>query len=161
MHPLAPQIEIAVLEADILARTVILCHLKRQHIGGGLQLRAGDEDLDLSRRHLRVDRLGGAGAHVAVDGDDRFHAPFPDRFNQRRTLIDHALRQAKAVAQIDEQNPAMIAHAVDPSRKAYGLPGLAFAQFSAVMCSIGVHFHLIPCNIVPLRPERQYATHYR
>ena len=44
------------------------------------------------------------------------------------------------VAQIDEQQPAMVALAVHPARQAHSLADMLGAKLAAMMGAIGVHF---------------------
>ena len=58
---------------------------------------------------------------------------------ERRALFYNALGQACRVAQIDEQNPAMVAFAVNPPRKLHGLAYIAFCELAACMGSVKMH----------------------
>ena len=58
---------------------------------------------------------------------------------RRRFRIGHALGEAVMVAEIDEQQPAMVAHAMHPARKPDGLADVVFAKLAASMGAIGVH----------------------
>src|SRR6185437_16615737 len=57
----------------------------------------------------------------------------------RCVRLDHALGQAIMVAQIDEDQPAMIAPAIDPARQPDGLSDIGLAKLAAIMGAIGVH----------------------
>ena len=57
----------------------------------------------------------------------------------RRIRIGDDLGQAVMVAQVDEQQAAMVAHAVHPARQADGLADIGFAEFGAVMAAVAVH----------------------
>ena len=57
----------------------------------------------------------------------------------RRIRLDHALGDAVMVAQVDEDQPAMVAAAIDPARQAHGLADIGFAELAAGMGAIGVH----------------------
>ena len=75
----------------------------------------------------------------AGEGDDALH---PDRFDlpeQRARGIDDALRDAVVVAQVDEQQIAVVALAVDPAGEPHRAAGIGKAELAAVMGSIGVH----------------------
>jgi len=43
------------------------------------------------------------------------------------------------VAQVDEQQPAMVARAVDPAGQAHAAADIGSAQFAAIMSAVGVH----------------------
>ena len=49
------------------------------------------------------------------------------------------LGEAVMVAQVDEQEAAMVAHAMDPAGKADGGADVGLAQLATVMASIGMH----------------------
>ena len=69
-----------------------------------------------------------------------------------RVRLDHALGDAVMVAQIDEDQPAMVAAAIDPARQPHGLADIGFAQLAAGMGAIGVHGK-------PLRKARFLAVY--
>ncbi len=68
-------------------------------------------------RLLGVDRLGRAGLHLAIDADHPLRAHRFGQLERRGIGVDHQLRHAVVVAQIDEQQAAVVAHAVHPARK--------------------------------------------
>ena len=49
------------------------------------------------------------------------------------------LRQPVVVAEIDEEQPAMVADAMHPARKAHGLADIAGAKLAAGLAAIAVH----------------------
>jgi len=53
--------------------------------------------------------------------------------------VGHRLGQAVMVAEVDEQQPAVIAHAMHPARQADGLANVFFAKLAASMAAIKVH----------------------
>jgi hypothetical protein len=53
--------------------------------------------------------------------------------------IDHALRQAVMIAQIDEEQIAMVAAAVNPAGDSDGLPTCSGAQLAAGMGTVAMH----------------------
>ena len=62
-----------------------------------------------------------------------------DRGEQRRRRVDHALGDAVMVAQIDEQQLAVVALAVHPARQPGRAAGVGGAERAAGMGAIGVH----------------------
>ena len=80
--------------------------------------------------------------HGAVDADDPLGAQRLGVGESRRIRIGDALGQAVVVAQIDEQQAAVVADAMHPARQARGLFDICFAQFAAGMGPVGVHFVL-------------------
>jgi hypothetical protein len=90
----------------------------------------GVEDFDPMREHfhfsardIRVGRAFGAAAHEAGDLQHEFVA---DALGRRESFlavgIRHHLREALAVAQVDENHPAVVAAAVRPAGERHGLP---------------------------------------
>ena len=53
--------------------------------------------------------------------------------------LDHALGDAVMVAQVDEQQPAMVAPAIDPAGQPHRLADMLLAQLAAGVGAIGVH----------------------
>ena len=80
-----------------------------------------DDDLDGAGRQRGIDVLGRSGRDASFDGD---HALEPDRLGDRERLRvgrEHALRDAVVIPQVDEQQLAMIALAIDPAGQAHRL----------------------------------------
>ena len=75
------------------------------------------QDLDLAGGQARVDRLGGARHDVAADGDHELGAQrLGDGVRLRRHgRVEHQLDDAAAVAQVDEDELAVVAAAGDPA----------------------------------------------
>jgi hypothetical protein len=57
-----------------------------------------------------------------------------------RIRVDHALGYAIVIAQIDEQDTAMIANAMAPAGKTYRFADVRFARLAAAMGTIAVHY---------------------
>ncbi len=118
MQGLAAQVEVAVLEADVL-RVFGLAEDRQRQFGGFRQdLDAGDAQLDLAGRQVGVHDRGLTGHDLAVDADDALGAQAFDGLEARRLRVQHQLGQAVVVAQVDEQQAAVVALAVDPARQA-------------------------------------------
>ena len=114
---LAPQIEEAVPEPRVLRIGLVAEHRERQVARRPQDFDLSHIDLDETGRHLGVLCTERALAHPAVDPNDEFRAQFL-RFREcRRIRIDDALGEAVMVAQIDEQQAAVIADAMAPARK--------------------------------------------
>ena len=88
---------------------------RRQHLD------LAGEDLDLPGRQVGVLRSGGPRPDLPVDPDHPLRAHFLGRLEGRRIRVGDHLGQAVVVAKVDEQQPAMVAHAVHPARQADGL----------------------------------------
>ena len=55
-HPRLAQVEVAVLQAQLLAHRLVLVDLERRGLGVGQQVEGGHLQLDLAGRKVRVDR---------------------------------------------------------------------------------------------------------
>ena len=139
MHPLAPQIEKAIGKAHVLRIFGLGIDRKRQRLGLREDLYVGDGELDLAGVELGVDRIGRAGGDPPGHRDHAFEPQRVRRREERRRDIDHALRDAVMIAQIDKKELSMIALAMHPPGQPRRLAGIGQAQGSASVGSVGVH----------------------
>ena len=132
------QVEVAVLQADVLAR--VLVRVERQRLGLVEQLDLRGDDFDLAGADLRVDAL--AAAHGAGDAqailvadlrggrDDRGIAGGVRRFGDD-------LHDAFVVAQVDEAQAAEVAGDVGPAAQGDGLADQRLVDEAAEMGTHG------------------------
>ena len=99
----------------------------------------GDPQLDLAGGEARVYGVGAARDDLAGDGDDAFGAHRFDGGEMRAVALDDALGDAGLVAQVNEQQVAVVPLAVDPARKARFGADMFAAQLAAIVGSIVVH----------------------
>ncbi len=150
---LAAQIQEAIGEAQVLRVVGLAEHGDGQLLGLGQHLDAGGDDLDLARRQLGVHRGLAvdhrARAHAAVDLDHPLGAHRLCRLEGWAVGIGDDLGEAVVVAQVDEQQAAVVAHAVHPARQPHRLADVARAQASARVGAIAVHAPLArpPCSL--------------
>ena len=135
---LAPEIEEAVLQAQIFRVVGLAEHRDRQLLCRGEHLDLGREQLDLAGRQFRVDSALGARAHLAVDAHHPLGAHGLGGLERGAVGIGHDLRDAVVVAQIDEQQPAVVAHAVHPARQPHRLADVGTAQRAAGVRAVAV-----------------------
>ena len=133
LHLRAAQVEIAVLEAHFFVGDCLFGRRKRGklRVVQDQQVRRGD--FDFAGDHFRVDRIGAAQADLADSGDDVFRANmlgFGMAFG-RKVLVQHNLRNAVAIAQVEEDEVAVIAAAIHPAHQRDGFAGVGGAQFAA------------------------------
>ena len=139
VEPFAPQVEIAVFEADFLGIFGLASNRHRQFGGGRLDLdRVGDQ-LDIAGGKLGVDRPALTRDDLAGDGHNRLDTQPVENVQRLAPGTGNDLGQAVMIAQIDEQHAAMIALAVDPARQARGRVDIGGAQVGASVGAIGVH----------------------
>ena len=145
MHRLAPQVDEAVFQADILGIILLARHRQRQFLRLALHVHLAREHLDLAGRQVRVHRFRVARLHLAIDGDDAFQLQGIEQAQRRAVLVRHHLGDAVMVAQVHEQDAAMVALAVDPARQANGVADVILGKLCASVGTVGVHgdsFHL-------------------
>ena len=135
----AAQVEEAVFQPDVLGIVGLAEHRQRQLPGRRQHLDLARENLDLAGRQIGVDGIAGARLDLAVDADHPFAAHRLGGLEGRRIRIGDDLRQAVVVAQVDEQQPAMVADAVHPARKADGGADVGFPQLGAGMAAVSMH----------------------
>ena len=136
---LAAQVEETVGQADVFGIVRLVEDRQRQLARRAQHFDIADEDLDRAGRQRLVDRLRRAHLHVAVDAQAPFGAHRLGKLERGRIGVDHALRHAVVVAQVDEEQAAVIAHAVHPARQARGGADMGFAQFPARVTAIAMH----------------------
>ena len=140
LHLVAAKVEEAVAQPHLLAIVLVAVHLQRQRLGGAQHGDLADRHLDLAGRERRVHRLGVPLDAFAGDRQHRFVARrVQHREGPGPARIDHALRQPVAVAQVHEQQAAVVALAVDPAREADGAADIGAAERAAIVCAVGVH----------------------
>ena len=125
----AAQIEVAILEAQRIVGVDVVLDRERRRLGLREHLDALDPDLDRAGRHLVVD-LGAARADLAGDADAPLRAQLARCIVRRlvERLVEHELREALAVAQIDEHAAAVVAVGLDPTGQDDVLSGVPGAQ---------------------------------
>ena len=113
---LAAEVEPPVAEAERLV-DVLLVELERERRRARDDRQLVDRELDLAGRHPVVDRLRRARDDLAARLQHELVADLPrERRRLRRPLgIDHELRDARAVAEVDEHEPAVVAPARRPA----------------------------------------------
>ena len=100
----------------------------------------GDRQLDLARAQLRVHRALLAADDLAGDADHVLGAhPLGERVRLRRFLrVEDDLQDARAVAQVDEHQAAVVAAAVHPAGHAHVLADARGVQLAGPCVAVGV-----------------------
>ena len=117
LHLGAAQVHIAILEADLLVLDGFFGRRKRRQAGVVQYAQLGGFNFDFAGGHLGIDGVGRAQAYLAHRGDNVLRA---DLFAfgvaiGNQLLIQHDLRNAGAVAQVEEDQVAVIAAAIYPA----------------------------------------------
>ena len=63
----------------------------------------------------------------------RFHPRALHLSNSGLEVVDHALGNPEGVAQVDKQQIAVVAFAMNPARETHGLAGVGVAQLAAIV----------------------------
>ena len=118
LQPRTTQVEIAVLETHVFRHRRLVGDRERRRLRFVQHRELRDDDFDLAGRQLRIDGLRRAAPHLAHDADDEL-GPQPLGLGHQRlvVLVEDDLRDAGAVADVDEQQPAQIAHAMHPAQQ--------------------------------------------
>ncbi len=143
MQPVTAEIKIPVAQADIFGVFLIAENGHGQFIGRRLDSELADINLDTAGRQVGIYGLLAAGDHLAGDGDDAFRTNTLHSLEIRHIMFDHALGNPVMVAQIDKQQIAMIALAMNPARQADGFANITLAQISASMGAVAMHDTLL------------------
>ena len=138
----AAEIEEAILQAHLLAFVGLLVWDVDGRDGARrLHDKLVRLDLDLAGGKVGIDRLGVAQLHFARDGDHGFKVRLLHETEEAAAGMDHDLRDAIVVAEVHEQDAAMVAKTEHPARKADGLAGVFLAELVTGMRAIGMHVH--------------------
>src|SRR5688572_11650060 len=88
-------------------------------------------DFDFSGRHFRVHRFGGAAVDAPEHGDDVLRPQALRRFDERGLIPHHDLRDAVSIANVDEDERAEIAYAMNPAEQDHVPAGIRRRQSTA------------------------------
>src|SRR5512145_1409887 len=137
LHQIAPQIEHAVLKPGFFGK-LVLVELKRRRRGWVEDLHLLRQNFYFAGRQLGIDRAGRPAPHLARDLQHvlRTHA-LGGAESVARVRIAHHLRKALAVAQVDEDDAAVIAAPVGPAAQRHDPVDEGGAQFPAVVAAHG------------------------
>ncbi len=133
LHRPAPQVEVAVAQAQGLIGGLVVGHLEGEHPRRVQDRGALGMDFDLAGREVGVGHALGPALDYArclehvlgLEG-------LGNRMSLRRVAgVEHDLREAVAVAQVHEDEAAMVAPTVDPAGQYYRLTGIGCRHFAA------------------------------
>jgi hypothetical protein len=132
-HRLAAQVEHPVAQADELVDLRGLVDRERRGQGVGEELHRRHGQLDLTRAQTRVDVALLAADHLPARREDVLRAqPLRERMRLgRRLRVEDELDDARAVAEVDEDEAAVVAPAVHPAGDADPLAYPAGVQLAA------------------------------
>ena len=139
LHGLASEVEKAVAQARFLAGVGLGGHLQGQDFGRALDLEGGDAYLDLAGRQLVVDGFRTSLDDPAGDGNDALDPRILHCLEQIAADVDDALGKPVMIAQIEEQQVAVVALGMDPARQPDLRAGMLVAEFPASVRAVRVH----------------------
>ena len=120
-HFLAAQIEIAKAQPHLFAHRFI--ELKRQWFGAVENLELLAQQFDLTRLQVGIRRAGRPRAHQPRDLEHELIAHALGQGKHRGLVgVEHDLQQTLAIAQVDEDDAAMVAAAMRPAGHGDDLP---------------------------------------
>ena len=137
LHGVAAQIDVAVFQAHLFVRQHGVGGQERQRLRHVQNAQLFRHQFDFAGRDVGIDGVGVA----ALDGSDgRDHEFVAQRFRffvygGVQFVVEHHLGHAGAVAQIDEDDLAQVAAAVDPSHEHNFFAGIGEPKSSAHMSS--------------------------
>ena len=144
MDLVAPEIEEAVPQPLLFGNLLRARHLKRQHFGGRQHLEPIGHHLDAAGRQRRVDVLVGARDDLARHADHAFQLHGLGGFERVGVGREHDLRHAVVIAQVDEQQIAVVALAMHPAGDADVLPHMLGAELVVLVRAVLVAF----CHVI-------------
>ena len=131
LHLRAAQVQHAVRQAGGLGQIVVI-ELERRRDRRVQDLDFLAQHFDLARGQFGVGRAGRTLAHQAGDADAEFVAQALGGGEGGVVRIEHDLGQARAIAQVDEDDPAVVAAAVHPAEQGDGLAEMVTANLAGI-----------------------------
>ena len=123
LHPLAAQVEPAIAQAQQLVDALVV-ELERQRRRRRDDLERLHAQLDLACREVRVHELGRAGDDLALRAQHELvaHAVRGLERGGRVLGVDHELTEPRVVAEVDEDEAAVVPPAMSPAGEREPLP---------------------------------------
>ena len=131
LHFSPAQVEVAVLQAHLFVGDGVFGGREGRRPGIVEQKEFAGDDFDLAGGHAGVFQAGGAAADFSFNGNNKFRTGGVGfGVGGRDLLVNDDLRDAGAVAQIEEDEAAVVAAAVDPAHQNDILPRVFGAKLS-------------------------------
>ena len=139
MHLAAAQIETPVCQPEFFGNRGLGKHVEWQWLGRAENFDFSGADLDLARRHGRIDLAFFAMYDFAIGANDGFFGEPGYAVVHLAARRDDQLRDAVVIGKIDKVNATVIAPVPQPSGQADRRSNVFRAQFAARVSSICVH----------------------
>jgi hypothetical protein len=133
LHLRAAQIDVAIFEAHFFVLDRFFSRRKGREVRVVENANLRGLDLDFARGHFGIDGVRIAQAHLADGGDDVFGTDllaFQVAVGSE-LLIEDNLGDAAAVPEVEKDEVAVIAAAIDPAHEDYLLAGVGGAKIAA------------------------------
>ena len=136
----AAQVEITVREAQVLVAD-FLVERERRHLGLVEHGQGVGDEFDLARGQRGVGLALQTRGDLAGDGDDILRAQAVGLPGHLRVFLgpEDDLGDALAVAQVDENDAAVVAARIDPTGQRGGLAHVGGAELGAGMGTVAAH----------------------
>ena len=113
----AAQIEVSIAQADVLGDRRVVGNRERRRLRLVQQPDLLRQHLDFTGVELRVDGVGAAQLHGPQHGDDELGSQLLGDGHHGRVVRHQHLRNAVAIADVEEQQAAEIANPMDPAEE--------------------------------------------
>ena len=137
-HLLAAQVEVAVGETEVFVGNLIV-ELKWQHLSGVEDIECGGDDFNRTSGQLRVLGSSQTGSDFAGYANDILTAQFVGFFRSLGVFLrtKNHLCDPLAIAEVNEDEPAVVAAGGDPAAECDFVTGVFGAEGVAMMCAVG------------------------
>src|SRR5262249_1459780 len=117
LHDGAPKVEIAIARPYVLGQRRRVVDREGHRLRNVENDQIGNEQPDLTGGHLRVDGFGRAAPQAPAHSDYEFAAQLAGRAvrGRARLRVEDELDDAAVIAQVDEDDAAVIAARIDPA----------------------------------------------
>ena len=134
------QVQIAVLHADVVTTISIVLNGEGRRLTLAQHVQLLSQNLDITCLHLRVLCL------ALADGTRHLDTPLTTQFVSLFTqgsilrLVEHQLRNAITVAQVDKRHTAHLTGLLNPSGQRHLLTSIGESQLTTCLCPI--HYYI-------------------
>ena len=117
-------------------------NVEGRHLRGRFHHELVRLDFDFASGKLGVDRVGCPQFHLAGHGYDGLEVRLFDEAEEAARGMDDDLREAVVVAEVHEEDSAVVAEAEHPARKPDSLARVRGAELIASVCTIRMHLFM-------------------
>ena len=138
LHFRTAKVEVAVFQADLFVDVDVVFNVERRRLRRIEDAQFFAADFDRAGLHLGVDRVGVTHADDAADDENVFRADLFCLIERSLFVVRGSddLYDARAVAEVDENQSAVVAAAFNPAGQDDFFALIRFAYFSAVVGAV-------------------------